>query len=172
MKRTLVAVAVLMASTAAAEEPARAPDAVRQLEGCWTGRGEVMGKPVTIAVEARPVALGAILTLDASSVATADPSDRYAAHLVFGGGKGADEVIGFWSDSFGGSMTATGTGSVQPAGFDISYRYSDAEFVNRWRPAGEQLGWTIIARDAKGGEQPFASYDMHRVPCGKGLTAR
>ena len=165
MKRMLVAAAVLMASTAAAEEPTRAPEAVRQLEGCWTGRGEVMGKPVTIAVEARPVALGAMLTLDASSVATADPSDRYAAHLVFGGGKGAAEVIGFWSDSFGGSMTATGTGAVQADGFEISYRYADAAFVNRWRPAGDQLRWAIVARDAKGGEQPFASYALSRVQC-------
>ena len=168
MKRMLVAAAVLMASTAAAEEPARAPEAVRQLEGCWTGRGEVMGKPVTIAVEARPVALGAILTLDANSVATADPSDRYAAHLVFGGGKGPAEVIGFWSDSFGGSMTATGTGSAQAGGFDISYPYSDAAFVNRWRLSGDQLRWMIVARNRKGEEQPFAAYNMHRIPCGKG----
>jgi hypothetical protein len=165
MKQISWIVALLIAPVAAAEEPASAPAAVRPLEGCWRGTGSVMGKPVTIAMEARPVALGAILTVDADSVATADAADRYAAHLVFGNGKEPTEVSGFWSDSFGGNFTATGTGAATAGGFDISYRYPDAEFVNRWRIAGDQLGWTIVARDEKGKEQPFASYTLRRAQC-------
>ncbi|MBB3911064.1 hypothetical protein [Sphingomonas desiccabilis] len=162
-----MATAIWMASAAAAEEPARAPDAVRQLEGCWQGRGEVMGKPVTIAVEARPVALGAMLALDASSVAIDDPSDRYAAHLVLGGGKGSADVIGFWSDSFGGTMTAIGSGTLRANGFDIGYRYGEATFLNGWQVAGERLRWEIVAQE-KGTSQAFASYVLTRAACVSG----
>ncbi|MCC2975527.1 hypothetical protein LK533_02415 [Sphingomonas sp. PL-96] len=170
MKRMVLAWAAF-ASCAAAEEPARAPDAVRQLEGCWQGTGSVLDKPVTIALEVRPVALGAMMAVDARSVATSDPADRYAAHLLFGGGKDAGQVTGFWSDSFGGSMTATGLGSARADGFEIAYRYSDAMFVNRWRIAGEELGWTILARDVQGKEQPFATYALRRVSCPQGPIA-
>jgi hypothetical protein len=165
MKRIMLLAAVLFAPGVAAEEPARAPDAVRRVEGCWEGAGEVMGKPVKIAVKARLVALGAMLALDADSVAIANPSDRYAAHLLFGGGKEAGEVAGFWSDSFGGNMTATGSGTAHADGFDIAYPYSDAKFVNRWRFSGEQLAWTIIARDNNGRETPFAGYRLRPMAC-------
>jgi hypothetical protein len=165
MKQIVWCVALLVAPAAAAEEPATAPVAVRPLEGCWRGTGSVMGKPVTTVMEARPVALGAMLVVDADSVATTDAADRYAAHLVFGSGKAPADVIGFWSDSFGGNFTATGAGAATSGGFDISYRYPDAEFVNRWRIAGDQLGWTIVARDEKGKEQPFASYTLRRAQC-------
>jgi hypothetical protein len=165
MKRMVLVAAALIAPVVAAEEPARAPDAVRRLEGCWQGVGEVIGKPVTIAVRARPVALGAMMALDADSVAIANPSDRYAAHLVLGGGKETRAVTGFWSDSFGGTMTATGNGTAQADGFDISYLYSDAEFVNRWRISGEQLAWTIFARDKAGRDALFARYRLKRENC-------
>lgn len=161
----MLAASVLVAPVAAADEPARAPESVLRLAGCWNGAGEVMGTPVAVSVDARPTALGAMLALDANSVATADPTDRYAAHLVFGGSKDAGQVTGFWSDSFGGGMTATGSGTDQPGGFDIGYRYSDAEYVNRWRLSGDDLAWTIVARDSGGEEAPFAGYLLTRVTC-------
>lgn len=170
MKRIVLAWAAF-ASCAAAEEPARAPEVLHRLEGCWQGTGSVLDKPVTIALDARPVVLGAMLAVDAHSVATADPADRYAAHLLFGGGKDAGQVTGFWSDSFGGSMTATGVGAVRADGFEIAYHYSDAAFVNSWRIAGAHLAWTIVARDIKGKEQPFATYELRRASCRQGSIA-
>lgn len=146
------------------------PSRVIALGGCWAGRGEVMGKPVTTTAVAKPIVQGAMLALDAESSALMDPSDRYSAHLIFGGagerrGTTADQIIGFWTDSFGGAFAASGRGESRPDGFDITYRYADNAFVNRWRFAGDRLTWHITARDRKGAETPFAHYSLQKTAC-------
>lgn len=172
--RTVGVCALLLATAGTAwandPPPAPVPAEVRALEGCWRGAGEVMGKAVEITLAARPVALGTMLSVDADSRAKADPKDRYAAHLVFGGRGAAPKdgppsgVSGFWSDSFGGDFTAVGQGATQLGGFDIAYAYPDASFLNRWRRDGDRLTWTIVARsEAK--EAPFARYDLARTNC-------
>ncbi len=103
-------------------------------------------------------------------LAAADTTDRYSAHLIFGGaskraGTSSDQVVGFWADSFGGGFSALGRGESIPGGFDITYQYADDAFVNRWRLAGGQLSWVIVARDAKGVDGPFASYSLVRTAC-------
>ena len=171
----LVSVSILllaMAGAARAEDPppAPVPAEVGALQGCWRGGGDVMGKAVDITLAAKPVALGTMLTVDADSRAKADPKDRYAAHLVFGGrgaaptGGDPTGVSGFWSDSFGGDFTAVGQGAAQPGGFDIAYAYPDASFVNRWRRDGDTLTWTIVARSGAK-ETPFARYELTRTAC-------
>jgi hypothetical protein len=64
--------------------PPQVPAQVTALAGCWRGTGEVMGKPVTLSLSAKPIALGAMFLIEAESQAKADPADRYAAHLVIG----------------------------------------------------------------------------------------
>lgn len=163
---------VAMTGVARAEDPPPAPipTAVKALEGCWRGSGDVMGKPVEIALAVKPVALGTALTVDADSRAKADPADRYAAHLVLAGRGPAPKdgpasgVSGFWADSFGGDFTAIGRGEAVPGGFDITYPYPDAAFVNRWRLDGGKLSWSIVAR-ADGKDAPFAAYALSRVAC-------
>lgn len=152
--------------------PAPIPAQVRALEGCWTGDGAVMGKPVAITLTAKPITEGTMFLVEAQSHAKADPKDRYAAHLVFGG-KGpapnegaASGVSGFWIDSFGGDFTAAGSGAATSEGFDIAYAYPDASFVNRWRRKGETLSWTIAAKTAKA-ENAFARYDLKRTTCSR-----
>ena len=118
----LVLVVLPQAGWAAEPNTPAVPAAVRALVGCWTGEGEVMKKPVTITAEAQPIAEDALLVLDAHSRAVADAADRYAAHLVFGGGGKPSEtqagaISGFWSDSFGGAYTAVGKGEATPGGF-------------------------------------------------------
>ncbi len=167
-----VAVLALCASGALAAEPGvpPVPAAVALLQGCWAGEGQVMGKPVDIAVQAGPVALDAMFLVEARSYAKAEAEDKYAAHLLFGGAaQGApDPIVGYWADSFGGAYTATGAGRPQAGGFDMSYRYPDAEFVNRWRVTGDRLSWTIAARDQAGKEQAFAAYTLARAACSAG----
>lgn len=176
----LLAVAGTGCGAAWAEDPppAPVPAEVKALEGCWRGDGEVMGKPVTMTLSAKPAALGTVLTIDADSYAKADPKDRYAAHLVLAG-RGAPPkdgtpkdgaptgVSGFWSDSFGGDFTAVGKGEAQPGGFDITYAYPGAAFVNRWRRDGQRLTWTIVARGGEK-ENAFARYALVRATCPKG----
>lgn len=165
-----VAAALLVGAPALAQDdppPAPVPAQVRALEGCWTGVGAVMGKAVTLALAARPITEGTMFLVEAHSHAVADPKDRYAAHLVFGGkGREATAVSGFWIDSFGGDFTATGSGAATPDGFEIAYAYPDASFVNRWRRAGDTLSWTIVAKTAKA-ENAFAHYDLKRTACPK-----
>lgn len=164
----------LLAMTGAAQAedppPAPIPAPVKALEGCWRGAGEVVGKPVEITLAVRPVALGTALTVDADSRAKADPADRYAAHLVLAGRGPAPKdgpatgVSGFWADSFGGDFTAVGKGEAVPGGFDITYPYPDAAFVNRWRLDGDTLSWSIVARSG-GKDSPFATYGLSRAAC-------
>jgi hypothetical protein len=146
------------------------PASIYALDGCWEGRGDVMGKPVAIAVSAYPIVQNAMFALEAASSAIADPSDQYAAHLVFGGaskqaGATPNAIVGYWADSFGGAFSASGKGESHPDGFDITYQYPDDAFVNRWRLSGDRLTWQIVARDGKGIEKPFASYTLHKTTC-------
>lgn len=173
MRALLAGVALLgMTGTARAEDPPPAPIpvAVKALEGCWRGAGEVMGKPVDITLAVKPAGLGTLVTVDADSRAKADPADRYAAHLILAGRGPAPKdgpatgVSGFWADSFGGDFTAVGKGEAVSGGFDITYPYPDAAFVNRWRLDGGKLSWSIVAR-AGGKEAPFAAYAMTRAAC-------
>lgn len=161
-----------MTGVARAEDPPPAPmpASVKALEGCWRGEGDVMGKAVDITLAVRPAALETALTVDADSHAKADPADRYAAHLVLAGRGPAPKdgpatgVSGFWADSFGGDFTAVGKGEAVPGGFDITYPYPDAAFVNRWRLDGDKLSWSIVAR-AGGKDAPFAAYALTRSAC-------
>jgi hypothetical protein len=165
------ATAMLALSTLArATEPGatRIPQAVVAVSGCWGGRGEVMGKPVTVTVDAKPIVQNAMMALDAESIAIADRNDRYSAHLLLGGagdrpGSPTGGIVGFWADSFGGAFTATGESRAD--GFDITYQYPDDAFVNNWRLTGDRLSWQIVARDAKGIEKPFASYLLRKMAC-------
>jgi hypothetical protein len=167
------ALTVLLSLTAApalAQDapPPRLPAQVTALAGCWQGTGEVMGKPVAITLTAKPIALGAMFLIEAESHATADPADRYAAHLVIGGraAKGAfpATVSSFWADSFGGDYTATGAGAVREDGFEIAYPYPPSSFLNRWTLKGDRLDWRITAREGDKA-QDFAHYETVRVSC-------
>jgi hypothetical protein len=144
------------------------PDQLKALAGCWAGTGEVMGKPVTLSLAAKPIALGAMFLIEAESQAKADPADRYAAHLVIGARapKGAfpATLSSFWADSFGGDYTATGVGAVREDGFEIAYPYPPSSFLNRWTLKGDQLDWRITAREGDK-EQAFAHYETTRIAC-------
>lgn len=148
--------------------PVSLPAQVTALEGCWRGTGEVMGKPVTLSLSAKPIALGAMFLIETESQAKADPADRYAAHLVIGARapKGAfpATLTSFWADSFGGDYTATGAGAVRENGFEIAYPYPPSSFLNRWTLTGDRLEWRITAREGDK-DQAFAHYEATRIPC-------
>lgn len=162
----------LLSATAAAAEPGAVPmpQTLAALKGCWKARGDVMEKPVSVTINARPILHDAMFALDAESSAVADHRDRYAAHLIFGGAEtqaeaSIDAITCFWADSFGGTASAVGSGESVVGGFDIKYQDENSTFINRWRTATRGLTWQITARDAKGKENPFASYTLSKVPC-------
>jgi len=171
----IAASGLLLASAAQAQTDAPPPAALQALQGCWHGSGTVMGKHVTLTLRAEPTALGAMIALDTTSVANADPTDRYAAHLVFGWlppKEGRPVLTGYWADSFGGAFAAPGEGEAQAERFEMRYRFGSDTFVNRWQRSAQGLDWTIIARDAAGKEQPFASYRLTAAPCPAALPAQ
>jgi hypothetical protein len=166
----IAGMAVVTASRAAPPDAVPVPAAVAALKGCWRGVGEVSGKRVVVALDAEPIVQGAMFVLEVESSAVADPKDRYSAHLVLGGGAASagqpgGDVVGFWADSFGGAYTALGRGQSRPDGFDITYPYPGDDFVNRWTLSGDRLTWSIVARNPRGVEAPFASYVMTRSAC-------
>ena len=100
----VAAAMMLLSPSARAAEPGAisVPMAVAALKGCWEGHGDVMGKSVTITINAHPIVLDAMFAIDADSIAVGDFSDRHAAHLVFGGAEkhaveSADAIMGFWA---------------------------------------------------------------------------
>ena len=162
--------AVIALSTAAEPAAVPIPAAVVALNGCWRGVGAVGSKQVVVAIDSRLILQDAMSTVDVESSAVADPKDRYSAHLIFGGADRhasdqGDDIVGFWADSFGGAYTALGRGKSRTHGFDMTYPYPDADFVNRWTRSGDQLAWSIVARDSKGVEKPFATYALTKVSC-------
>ncbi|WP_395943358.1 hypothetical protein [Brevundimonas sp.] len=129
-----------------------------------------MDKPVVISLKAKAITEGALFLVEAESHALSDPADRYAAHLIFGGkatlfDDDAVGVSGFFADSFGGDFTAVGSGSAYANSFEVAYDYPDAKFVNQWVVTPTSALWTIVAKDATGVEEPFASYALTRVEC-------
>jgi len=166
----LAGLLALTAGPALAQDapPPQIPAQVKALEGCWQGDGEVMGKPVTLTLSAKPAALGAMVVVETQSQAKGDAADRYAAHLVIGAKapKGAfpATLTGYWADSFGGDYTATGAGAVREDGFELSYSYPPSSFLNRWTVTGDKLDWRITARDGDK-TQDFAHYTATRVAC-------
>lgn len=160
-----------MTTSAYAQEPGAepVPQEVLALAGCWQGAGSVMGKPVSITLAAKPITEGALFLVEADSHALTDPTDRYAAHLIFGGRAAVDRKQGgisaFFADSFGGDFTAVGTGSVGANSFEVAYTYPDATFVNRWTVTPASASWTIVMKDEAGAEKAFASYDLSRTQC-------
>ncbi|KQY96007.1 hypothetical protein ASD21_05750 [Caulobacter sp. Root1455] len=170
VSRALAMLLSLTAGSALAQDapPVQLPAQVKALAGCWGGAGEVMGKPVTIVLSAKPIVEGAMFQIEAESQAKADPADRYAAHLVIGARapKGAfpATLTGYWADSFGGDYTATGAGAVREDGFEIAYPYPPSSFLNRWTLAGDRLDWRITAREGDK-EEPFAHYEATRITC-------
>lgn len=158
---------LLLPVPAFAQDVSKIPPAVFALSGCWQGEGAVMGKPVAIALTAYPIVEGAMFAIDAESHATADPKDRYAAHLLFGDGGKDGAIAGYWADSFGAAYTATGKGAPTAEGFAITYPYPDADFVNQWQRKDGGLVWQITARDKAGKESLFARYTLREASCGK-----
>ncbi|SFJ81555.1 hypothetical protein SAMN03159338_2422 [Sphingomonas sp. NFR04] len=170
LKYLMAGSGLLLVSTAQAQDVTPQPAALHAIEGCWQGSGSVMGKPVTLTLRAAPTALGAMIAVDTTSVATADAADRYAAHLVFGwlpakGERLAGALTGYWADSFGGAFAAPGEGEAKAEGFEMRYRFGSDTFVNRWRRTAQALEWTIVARDGAGKEQAFADYRLTATPC-------
>ncbi len=173
MSKLILAIAAGMAastpSTAAQPGATPVPGVLFALKGCWRGVGDVGRKQVSVALSSRPILDGAMVVVDVDSSAIGDAKDRYSAHLVFGGADprpdGAD-VMGFWADSFGGAYTALGRGRSRPDGLEVTYAYPDASFVNRWTVSGDHLKWSIVERDRKQVEKPFADYALRRASCG------
>lgn len=88
---------------------------------------------------------------------------------------GADPIVGYWADSFGGAFAVAGRGESKADGFDITYQYPDKAYVNRWRMLGDRLTWQIATRDRNAVEKPFASYTLSKTACrplGGRLTRR
>lgn len=157
---------LLLPVAASAQDAPKIPPAVAAIGGCWQGEGAVMGKPVTLKLTVYPIVEGAMFAIDADSVATADPKDRYAAHLLFGDGGKDGAIFGYWADSFGPAYTATGKGAPTADGFAITYPYPDADFVNQWRLHDGDLSWQITAKDKAGKEEVFARYTLRHASCG------
>jgi hypothetical protein len=145
------------------------PAHVTSLVGCWQGSGEVMDKPVRTQLNARSITQGAHVVIEADSQAVADAKDTYSAHILIGATASTDHrpagLSSYFVDSFGGDASAMGTGHDTADGFEVTYRYGEIDFINRWTAGATTLSWAIVMKGADGTEQPFARYVFEPTAC-------
>ena len=86
------------ATLAHAQSVENRPTLLQQLDGSWTMSGDVRGKPVTYALEAKPGLLGAFTELRMQDVQV---PPHYAANVYLGYDQPTKTVIVHWMDSTG-----------------------------------------------------------------------
>lgn len=132
------------------------------LEGCWRVQGQVRGKDAASIARGEWHLGGRYFTLHLRAV-TKQP---YEAAITFGAGKNADEIGSIWSDTFGGLYEPSlGLGSAVQGGFEQTYRFPDALYVNRFERTANGWHWTIVERAPRKSEKLFAEYRLAKSGC-------
>ena len=147
--------------TAAAAADTR-PDILRQLDGVWTMKGDVRGKPVTYRMVATPALQGTFTEL---RMKDAEVPARYEATVFLGYDAGTKTVIAHWMDSFGAKYSVPhGTGDTAGNVVTFTIPYPDGPFRNTWRfdPATSSWQFALEAAQADGSWKHFARYAVTR----------
>ncbi|WP_448662766.1 hypothetical protein ACG3SL_19265 [Sphingomonas sp. CJ20] len=162
MPIAILPLALAATLVAAPIRPDPAAGALSGLTGCWDAPGQVMGKPVRMAVRGSWRLGERYILVEMHGL---DPADPYDAAIVMGGHDG-DKLAGWWMDSFGAGYSAAGKGAVTNGVLEIDYAYPDAGYRNRLERKGKGWHWTITERKPDGSTRAFAAYDLTPTPCG------
>ena len=167
--RLLPVIAVLITCCgrgAVADEPAPPPvprpALLAALDGRWIMRGDVMGEPVTYALEAGPTLGGSFTELHMTDVQ--DPP-QYEARVFIGVAPDDGTVIAHWLDSFGAKFSVPhGTGAITGNTVQFTIAYADGPFRDTLAYDPDQDSWTLVieASQPGGAWRHFARYDIRR----------
>ena len=138
------------------------PPALKALDGNWVMSGDVMGKPVTYRMVAKPALQGAFTELHMSDVQV--PSE-YEARVFIGYDADSKAVIVHWMDSFGANYSIPhGTGHVTDNSVQFTIPYQSGSFRDTftYNPASKTWLFVLEAAQPDGTWKHFARYSVHR----------
>ena len=167
-RAALVAVALLSAPAAFAEEPSRAlggasleRSPLADLIGDWDMRGRVGGSAVTYSAHAEWALAGAFLRLELTD--TAKPP-AYQAAVFIGWDEVSERFVCHWLDGFGARPSQTlGYGVWAGDALTLVFEYPDGPFRTTFARVSEKR-WRVEMRtkEGRGPWQTFAEYTLVR----------
>ena len=168
MRRLAVLAMLFLASSLAAraqvitlrEDPR--PPLLKQLDGEWLMKGDVLGKPVTYLLVAGPTLRARFTELHMRD--TAEPP-QYEARVFLGVDAENGELIVHWMDDFGARYSIPhGTGRIDGSILQFTFPYADGPFRDTFEFDQRNGTWhfRIEAGQPDGSWKHFARYEIRR----------
>ena len=153
------------AASASAQEPVVAgrPALLAALEGKWTMRGDVRGKPVTYAMEARPVLQDKFVELHMRDVGV---SSEYEARVFIGVDPATGTVIAHWMDNHGAQASIPhATGHIAGDTLQFTFPYKSGQFRDTFTYDRAAASWVFLleAQGKDGSWKHFARYQVEKA---------
>jgi hypothetical protein len=138
------------------------PPLLKQLDGEWIMKGDVLGKPVEYLLVAGPTLRARYSELHMRDLA-APP--QYEARVFLGIDAETGEVIAHWLDDFGARYSIPhGTGRIDGAILQFTIPYADGPYRDTLEFDSRNGTWNfrIEAAQPDGSWKHFARYDIRR----------
>jgi hypothetical protein len=138
------------------------PALLKQLDGEWLMKGDVLGTPVTYLLVAGPTLRARFTELHMRDVA--DPP-QYEARVFLGFDAESGELIAHWMDDFGARYSIPhGTGRIDGSVMQFTIPYADGPFRDTFEFDQRNGTWhfRIEAGQPDGSWKHFARYEIRR----------
>lgn len=160
----LIAVLMMLATPAYTVPPGLA--GVAGLQGCWRVSGKTLGEDTTAIARGQWQLGRRYFTLQLRTVG----SDPYEASITYGAGKQPRAIGSIFLDTTGGLYEPSlGLGELKNGGFVQRYRFSDAEYLNRFTRTDNGWRWTITEQTKGKPNSVFADYTLRRSASCRGV---
>ncbi len=157
---------ILIAALVAEPEPPTTASGLAtlgSLAGCWRVTGQVRGEASPSIARGQWHLGRRYFTLQLRAVGK---KADYEAAITYGAGEKPGTIGSVWHDTFGGLYEPSlGRGERTIDGFVQVYRFTDANYVNRFVRDGRDWRWTIHETAAGKPDALFASYLLKPSSC-------
>lgn len=138
------------------------PPLLKQLDGEWLMKGDVLGKPVTYLLVAGPTLRARFTELHMRDLAQ---PPQYEARVFLGFDAESGELIAHWMDEFGARYSIPhGTGRIDGSILQFTFPYAGGPFRDTFEfdPRNGTWSFRIEAGKPDGSWKHFARYDIRR----------
>ncbi len=136
------------------------PRLLQLLDGNWTMKGDVMGKPVVYDMVAKPTLAGTFTELHMKDTASVP---EYEARVFIGYDDESGAIIAHWMDSFGAKFSIPhGTGTVTQSMIRFIVPYEERPFRDTliYDVVGRSWQLVIESKQEDGTWKHFAQYTI------------